>query len=97
MGKTREALRDATETRGILDLLGGLEVGEALVRLVHAEALGASGDHDAALKAITDAATRLLARADKLEGAMREGFLARVPENARTLALARAWTTAPAT
>lgn len=95
MGKTSEALRDATETRGILDMLGGIEVGEALIRLVHAEALGASGDHDAALKAITDAATRLRARADKLDGALREGFLTRIPENARTLALVRAWTPAP--
>jgi tetratricopeptide (TPR) repeat protein len=95
MGKTIEALHDATEARGIFDALGGIEVGEALIRLVHAEALHANGDRGAALEAITAASARLLARAAKLDGALREGFLTRVPENARTLVLARSWTEAP--
>jgi hypothetical protein len=64
----------------------------AAVRLVHAEALHATGDHDAAGRAIADARARLLAIADKIpDPAYKASFLEHVPENARTLALAAAW------
>jgi tetratricopeptide (TPR) repeat protein len=69
----------------------------AAVRLVHAEALHATGAHDAARRAIADARARLLAIADKIpDPAYRASFLDHVPENARTLALAVAWLGDPA-
>ncbi|HEX8106924.1 MAG TPA: hypothetical protein VF516_04305, partial [Kofleriaceae bacterium] len=69
----------------------------ALVRLAHAEALHASGDVEAARRAIGHARTHLLAIADKIrDPAYRQGFLESAPENARTLALARAWLDDPA-
>jgi hypothetical protein len=64
----------------------------AFVRLAHAEALHASGAHDSAHRAIADARGRLLAIADRIgDAASRCSFLHKVPENARTLALARSW------
>jgi len=63
----------------------------AFVRLAHAEALEAAGDHAAARAAIAVARERLLAIAEQLpDPAHRRGFLD-VPENARTLVLAAAW------
>ncbi len=66
----------------------------AFVRLAHAEALHATGAHDAARRAIADARARLLTIADRIaDPGYRASFLADVPENARTLALAAAWRT----
>jgi hypothetical protein len=62
------------------------------VRLAHAEALHATGARDAAARAIADARARLLAIAGRIAAPdYRASFLEAVPENARTLALARAW------
>jgi tetratricopeptide (TPR) repeat protein len=64
----------------------------AFVRLAHAEALHAAGDGEAARRAIGDARAQLLAIAGTIcDPAYRQSFLDSVPENARTLALARAW------
>jgi tetratricopeptide (TPR) repeat protein len=64
----------------------------AFVRLAHAEALDATGAHDAARRAIADARARLLAIAATIaDPDYRASFLGKVPENARTLALAAAW------
>ncbi len=64
----------------------------AFVRLAHAEALHATGAHDAARRAITDARARLFTIAGRIaDPAYKTSFLEDVPENARTLALARAW------
>ncbi|HEX3475207.1 MAG TPA: hypothetical protein VHT91_09225, partial [Kofleriaceae bacterium] len=64
----------------------------AFVRLVRAEALHAIGAHDAARHAIADARARLLAIADRIgDSTYKHSFLHGVPENARTLALARSW------
>jgi hypothetical protein len=64
----------------------------AFVRLAHAEALHATSAHDAARRAIADARARLLVIADKIaDPGYKASFLERVPENARTLALAHAW------
>jgi eukaryotic-like serine/threonine-protein kinase len=69
----------------------------AFVRLAHAEALHATGAGDAARRAIDDARARLLATASRIDDpAYRRSFLEDVPENARTLALARAWLGEPA-
>ena len=64
----------------------------AFVRLAHAEALHATGAHDAARHAIADARARLYTIAAKIaDPDYQTSFLAHVPENARTLALAHAW------
>ena len=63
------------------------------MRLVYAEALHAGGDAGAAAAAIATARDRLLERAAKIsEPEGRASFLAGVPDNARTLELAAAWT-----
>jgi tetratricopeptide (TPR) repeat protein len=86
--RTDEALTTASEAHGILESLGGIEEGESLVRLVHAEALAASGDHGAFSAAIHSARERLMARADRIsDAAWRARFLDGVRDNARTLAL----------
>jgi hypothetical protein len=81
----REALAKR-ETRATFGFKG------AFARLVHAEALHAIGDHAAARKAIDAARDHLRVRADRIDDpALRRCFLERVPENARTLDLARQW------
>ncbi|UQA56002.1 serine/threonine-protein kinase [Polyangium aurulentum] len=65
---------------------------EASVRLTHAECLWAAGRHDEARAAIAEARGRLLAIAAGIsDRAVRASFLEVVPENARTLLLARQW------
>jgi hypothetical protein len=69
----------------------------ALVALALAEALHATGDLEAARRTIAAARTHLLAIAGKIpDPAYRQSFLDDVPENARTLALARTWLDDPA-
>jgi serine/threonine protein kinase/tetratricopeptide (TPR) repeat protein len=82
----------AREAMDVLDALGGVEEGESYVRLTFAEALDATGDHDAACDAIATARVRILERAAMIhDPAWKESFLERVRENARTLELARQW------
>jgi tetratricopeptide (TPR) repeat protein len=89
-GRTAEALGLAEEATSLLDILGAVEEGEALVRLVHVEALAATGDREGATRAARAARERLLARAARIrDDAWRERFLTAVPENARTLSIAR--------
>jgi tetratricopeptide (TPR) repeat protein len=91
-GRPAEALAEAREAMALLVSLGKVEEGEALVRLAHAEALEAAGDHTAARAAIADARDRLLEAAACIDDAARRTtFFDSVPENARTLALARVW------
>ena len=91
-GRAEEALsqaRTATEARSVIE---SVEEGDALIHLVYAEALDASGDRAAARAVIAGARDRLLANAAKItHPALRWSFLTRVPENARTLELAEAW------
>ncbi|WP_437476894.1 protein kinase [Sorangium sp. So ce1014] len=92
LGRIDEAVRTATEANSMLESFGTLEEGESLVRLTYAEALSASGRQHEALAAIASARTALLERAEKLiDPAWRERFLRDVPDNARTLDLARQW------
>jgi tetratricopeptide (TPR) repeat protein len=96
-GQAGEAARVAGEANAALVALGTIDEGEALVRLVHAEALHAAGLHAEARAAIGEAAAVLRARAARIsDESWRASFLARVPENARTLALAAAWDQAAA-
>jgi hypothetical protein len=87
-GHVAPALSAAREAMAVVDSRGRLEEGEAFVRLVHAEALAAAGEHEAAKDALAAARRRLLARAGRIrDPAWRASFLERVPENARTLEL----------
>ncbi|WP_437332009.1 protein kinase domain-containing protein [Sorangium sp. So ce394] len=92
LGRTDEAMRAAAEASALLAEFGTLEEGESLVRLTYAEALAASGRRAEASAAIASARDALLARAEKLsDPTWRERFLRDVPDNARTLELARQW------
>lgn len=96
-GRAREALQAASEAMRVLEELTSIDDGEALVRLVHAEALQSSGEDEAAIRAIRAARDRLLARAETIrDPTWRESFFHNVPENARTLELARLWMLRPA-
>jgi tetratricopeptide (TPR) repeat protein len=88
LGLADAALEHAEDAMARLLSLGRIEEGEALVRLVVAEARAANGDDEGARFALHDAARHLLARAARLPAEQRARFLTRVPENARTLALA---------
>ena len=92
-GATPErALAVARDAMELLDGLGGIEEGESYVRLTFAEALEASGDHEAACEAIATARVRILERAAMIhDPAWKKSFLERVRENARTVELARQW------
>jgi ATP/maltotriose-dependent transcriptional regulator MalT len=91
-GRAAEALAEAGEGMALLASLGRVDEGEALLRLVHAEALAATGDEAGARAAIAEARDRLRVEADGIDDPARHRtFLEAVPENARTLALAREW------
>jgi tetratricopeptide (TPR) repeat protein len=91
-GKRLEALETALEAVVTVEKLDAAEEGQAHARLVHAEARWENGDTENARIAIADAASRLRARARRIDhAALRRSFLENVPVNARTLALAQAW------
>jgi serine/threonine protein kinase/tetratricopeptide (TPR) repeat protein len=95
-GRSSEALDAAGEAFTLLSSLGSLEEGEALVRLVYAEALAAAGKEREFAATIAEARERLLARAAKIsDPSFRERFLTQVPDNAQTLALSAAADDAP--
>ena len=84
-GRARAAARQAMV---LLTLLGGVDAGEATIRLTYAEALIAAGDADAP-EAIESARQRLLERASRIgDAGLRQQFLTVAPENARTMQLA---------
>jgi serine/threonine protein kinase/tetratricopeptide (TPR) repeat protein len=88
-----EALAAAEEGLVQCESMGASAYGRgAFLRLTHAECLEATGNHDAARTAIAKARERLLANADKIgDPAYRKSFLENVPENRKTLDLARQW------
>ncbi len=93
-GRPAEAMTAAAEAESILRA-AVLDEGEALVRLVHALALHETGHLGEARTAIAAAEARLLERAAKIvDPELRRSFLERVPENARTSALRKAWSAA---
>ncbi|HEX7841142.1 MAG TPA: hypothetical protein VF469_26875, partial [Kofleriaceae bacterium] len=97
-GRAGEALAAAEDAMARCQAMGGCGMFRgAFVRLALAEALHATGAHDAARRAIADARTRLRAIADKIpDPGYKTSFLENVPENARTLALAAEWLDEPA-
>jgi tetratricopeptide (TPR) repeat protein len=92
-GRAEEAVAIAADAIARYTAMGGCgHFRGAFVRLVHAEALHATGAHGAARHAIADARECLLAIAGKIaDPDYRKSFLERVSENARTLELAREW------
>ena len=87
-----EALEYARKASDLLAATGHVEEYESLVRLMLAEALGAAGDRDGARAALRAAMTRLQDRAVQIGNLeWRVSFLTVLPDNARTLALAREW------
>jgi hypothetical protein len=92
-GRADDALAAAEDAVARCAAMGGCGMFRgAFVRVVHAEALHATGAHDAARRAIGDARKQLIDIASRIpDAAFRHSFLERVPENARTLALARVW------
>jgi hypothetical protein len=88
MGRTDDALAAVRAAATVLDRLGQLEEGESYVRLVHVEVLRAAAQD--VQPALGHAAKRIAACASRIvQPEWRERFLAGVPENVRTLALAR--------
>jgi hypothetical protein len=92
-GRADEALAAAEDAVARCAGMGGCGMFRgAFVRLVHAEALHATGAHDAARRAIAEARARLFTIAGRIaDPVYRTSFLENVPECARTLTLARAW------
>jgi eukaryotic-like serine/threonine-protein kinase len=91
-GQNEQARDLAGQAMAALERLGGVNTGEAMVRLVHAEALHANGEHDRAREAILHARERLLERAERIDiPEWRASFLCKVSDNTRTLELAREW------
>jgi tetratricopeptide (TPR) repeat protein len=89
-GRVDEAVEAAERAHDAMQALGAVEEGEALIRLVHAEALLAGGRVDDARAALAEATRRVDERAARIaDPALRESFVTRVPENARTVALSR--------
>ncbi len=81
-----------SEAMRLLEQVGGVAEGEALIRVAYAEALHYKGDAEGAKKAITAARDRLLARASKIKNAEhKRTFLGVVREHMRTLARAGEW------
>ncbi len=95
-GRADEALACAREAFAMLKELGGIDEGEAQIRLSYAEALHLAGDIQGAHDAIETAANRLRRRADRITNARwRKSFVRNVPENARTFSLEREWVGSP--
>jgi hypothetical protein len=91
-GRVAEALALARELSASREACGGHGYRGTLLRLVHAEALDAAGERDAARAALREAWDDLDAKAARIDDVeVRRRVLEAVPENARVIALARAW------
>ncbi len=87
-GRVAEAREASQRGLHLLEELGGIDDGEALIRLTWAEILAAAGDPGAGAAALA-ARDRLLARAERIrDPRVRAMFMDKVPENAATIALA---------
>ena len=90
-GDAAEAAMIAAEAIAIVER-SDADAGEALARLIFAESRFATGNVAGGRAAIVLARDRLRTRAARISDRdLRESFLQRVPENARTLALAATW------
>jgi tetratricopeptide (TPR) repeat protein len=92
LGRPHEALDAARTGMDILEAAGAIEDGEALLRLVHAEALHATGDYEGGRQAMAEAYAWLCRQAEQIDNpAWRQSFLDRVAEHRRIAELARVW------
>jgi tetratricopeptide (TPR) repeat protein len=91
LGRLADALATMTEAYELLEEIRSTGDGEAMVRLVYAEVLAEHGRLDEAGRVIEKARDRLLARADAMPADVKETFLTRVTEHARTLELWERW------
>lgn len=88
LGRYPEALEAAEHGMRILESIGELDEGDALLRLAHAEALHANGHVDRAEAAIRTAKSHVLQRAQSIASVRgRQEFLERILENRQTLAI----------
>jgi tRNA A-37 threonylcarbamoyl transferase component Bud32/tetratricopeptide (TPR) repeat protein len=84
--RSAEALETAKQAMSVLDTAGKTAIGEANIRLAHADALAATGDAEGARAAITTAKERVIARSKTLaDPDLRRAFLENVEEHADTL------------
>jgi hypothetical protein len=89
-GRAAEARQVVALGAGELEQMGSQGVYAVAVHLALAEACFAEGDGGAGEAALREALRCVRARASDIpDGALRESFLSQVPENARTLELAR--------
>ncbi len=91
-GRVDEALAEAQEAHGRYEGLRGFGYRGAFSRLVRVECLEAAGKPEEARAALTVALARLREIAERTPNlTYRRSFLEDVPENARTIALAKVW------
>ncbi|MFO0759033.1 MAG: hypothetical protein U0359_21250 [Byssovorax sp.] len=91
-GSVAEGLALSREAMAAYEALGAFGFGGAVARLVHVQALAASGAMAEAHAALAAARDRLQQNAAKIhDPALEKSFLEAVPENAMTLSLAAAW------
>jgi tetratricopeptide (TPR) repeat protein len=89
-GHTEAAAAILEDAHAILVSVGSMAEGESMLRLLYAEALAAIGRSADAKRALATAYERLMQRAALIEDdEARTTFLTRIPENARTVQLAR--------
>jgi hypothetical protein len=92
LGRVGEAVALGRELLEAVAAHGGAGHRAGRIKLVYAEALHASGAHDAAHAVLMAARDELLAKAARITDApMRQRFLDDLPEHRRTIALASAW------
>jgi hypothetical protein len=91
-GPPDEVFAAGVEAMRLLEAVGGVGEGEALIRITYAEAHHYRGDVEGAKRAIAAARERLLARAAQISTpSWRNSFLREVFEHARTLMRAGEW------
>ncbi len=92
LNRTKEALVAAEEALAGADTLTLPEDSDALVRLVAARARHASGNVDAARRALSVSRDKILARSREVgDHELAKSFLERVPEHVQTLKLCQEW------
>jgi tetratricopeptide (TPR) repeat protein len=95
LGRSEEALSRSSAALEALQSTGST-CEATFVRLVHAELLDASGRRVEAMAVLGAVVDHVVSRAAAIrDPALRESFLERVPDNARTLDRARAWGVTP--
>jgi tetratricopeptide (TPR) repeat protein len=90
-GRIDEAVTVATEALDLATGIGCVDEGDAAIRLVHADALGAAGRHADRDQALVAARTLIFSRAERItDERTRRAFVERLPDHARTLSAASA-------